>query len=617
MVADDGTVYAIASDFIYALNPDGTPKWSYDAPGNLDDTPAVAGDGTAYFSLGSVMYAVNADGAPKWSYTHPLGYAFGAPACDPGGKVYATCMLGLTALGADGTLLWEYSDPSAVAFTAPVVDTDGKVYYLKADGSLVALAADGALRWQTDGSLMYRQGVALGAEHQLYLFGAPPGGDPALYALDADGNLLWQAATDSASFSNLLVNTDGAIIYGEGSEGATVPEMHHLHAVSALGAPLWTTELKGAVLPRLANDAAGNIYCTASLYVANANNHGRVYALDHLGAVQWASGTGGVPSGSAVVGVDGRVYAGFDNGNVFALNPDGTLSWKYETDGSLASSSPAVADDGTVYVPSIDGRFIAINDGGTLAWEYAASYSIIASSPTLGPDGAIYYGDYGDTTQPIGNNGVLTALYPDGTLLWSTILDATVYTSVTISPDNMKYVASAYGDLRAYDASGVEQWQLDLAPSAPQYSSVALGADGSLFTAGTGNSLISLNPDSTTQWTYPAGSQVFSTPALGVDGTVYFGTLNNKLIALNGDGTLAWEFTSGGAVYGSPAVDGAGRIYFGSWDGSLYALNADGTLLWTYATGDEIWGSPSIGQDGTVYIGSNDGGLYAFGPGEG
>jgi outer membrane protein assembly factor BamB len=616
-VAADGTVYAASNDgHLYAFSPDGAPQWTYAAGSALDDTPAIATDGTICYNLDDGIYAINADGTLKWSYTHPSGYWFGAPASGPGNVVYATCMAGLTALNADGTLRWEYSDLAGASFDAPVIDTDSSVYFMSPSKNLIALAADGVLRWKTDGSVLYRQGPAIAFDHSLYMIGAPSGGDDSLYALDASGNLLWQATTDATSVTMPLVNTDGAIVYGEGLAGESTPEYHHVHAVSALGLPLWTTVVKGAVLPRLAKDASGNIYCTAELYVANAGEHGRVYSLDQNGMVRWASGTGGIVSGSAVVGIDGRVYTGWSDGNVYALTPDGAVSWLYESDGSMASSSPAVLDDGTVYIPSIDNSFFAINDGGTLKWKHTGSYAVVESSPTIAPDGTVYFGDHGDTTVPIGNNGVFFALNPDGTLKWSQILETTIYASAAISLDSIIYISSATGELHAYETEGGGQWMNNMGLLASvQHSSVAIGTDGTLYLGGPENSLSALNPGGATQWVYAPTGQITGTPALATDGTIYVSGMDGVLRALNQDGTLAWSYSAGDAIYSSPAVDGAGCIYFGSWDHSLYALHPDGTLAWSYTTGGDIWTSPTIGLDGTIYIGSDDGNLYAIGPG--
>ena len=64
---------------------------------------------------------------------------------------------------------------------------------------------------------------------------------------------------------------------------------------------------------------------------------------------------------SPVVGVDGTIYIGSYDGNLYALKPNGPLKWNFRTGGS--ASSPAVGADGTVYVGSDDGNLYAIDSG--------------------------------------------------------------------------------------------------------------------------------------------------------------------------------------------------------------------------------------------------------------
>ena len=60
---------------------------------------------------------------------------------------------------------------------------------------------------------------------------------------------------------------------------------------------------------------------------------------------------------------------------------DGTLKWKYRTDGRI-KSSPAIGIDGTIYVGSYDKFIHAINPDGTLKWKYEADFWV-ESSPSI------------------------------------------------------------------------------------------------------------------------------------------------------------------------------------------------------------------------------------------
>ncbi len=77
------------------------------------------------------------------------------------------------------------------------------------------------------------------------------------------------------------------------------------------------------------------------------------------GTLAWSFATGGSVYSSPAV-VDGVVYMGSQDGNVYALSAyTGSLIWSYQT-GSYVSSSPAVSN-GLVYVGSNNGGVYALD----------------------------------------------------------------------------------------------------------------------------------------------------------------------------------------------------------------------------------------------------------------
>lgn len=53
---------------------------------------------------------------------------------------------------------------------------------------------------------------------------------------------------------------------------------------------------------------------------------------------------------SPTIGVDGTIYIGSHDNKLYAINPDGTLKWRYDTNGSCLGNPIAIANDGTLYV---------------------------------------------------------------------------------------------------------------------------------------------------------------------------------------------------------------------------------------------------------------------------
>jgi outer membrane protein assembly factor BamB len=59
-IASDGTIYVGSEDgSLYALNPDGTLKWGYDASSAVNSSPTIGSDGTVYVgSESGNLYAI-------------------------------------------------------------------------------------------------------------------------------------------------------------------------------------------------------------------------------------------------------------------------------------------------------------------------------------------------------------------------------------------------------------------------------------------------------------------------------------------------------------------------------------------------------------------------------
>ena len=69
-IGADGTVYVGSwDDNLYAINMDGSLKWSYATGDEVWSSPAIGADGTVYFGcFDGCLHAVNPDGTAKWSY---------------------------------------------------------------------------------------------------------------------------------------------------------------------------------------------------------------------------------------------------------------------------------------------------------------------------------------------------------------------------------------------------------------------------------------------------------------------------------------------------------------------------------------------------------------------
>ena len=314
---------------------------------------------------------------------------------------------------------------------------------------------------------------------------------------------------------------------------------------------------------------------------------GKFYAFDGAtGAIRWATAvqTAGVDS-SAALGADGSLYVGAGSGVVALDAATGNPKWRFDTGGDV-ESSPALAPDGTLYFGADDARVYALDSSnGTLKWYFTfPDGSDTDSSVAVGVDGTVYIGS---------DKGTLYALHgQQGTLLWSFKAVGEISGAPAIGLDGTVYfcaltLAKTESVTYAIDAlTGVPRWEkVQSSQSAP---SVAIGSDGTVFVGG-----VTVEPRAVV-WALDAST-----------------------------GNQKWERRLEPGSTGSSAVsiDAAGILYLQSefrtavaGSGKLSALNPlTGAVLWEVLTHGSSNSSPAIGADGTVYVGSDDGRVYAIG----
>lgn len=336
--------------------------------------------------------------------------------------------------------------------------------------------------------------------------------------------------------------------------------------------------------------ADGTIYAGSKNTVGGMGSYDKyLYALNPDGSFKWKYLTGGSIIAAPAIGPDGTIYVGSGDSYVYALNPDGSFKWRYFKDeGALFGygnlSTPAIGRDGTIYFGSGDQYTVsghpsyvfALNPDGSLKWRYETSGGV-GSSPAVGLNGTIYAVSY---------NGIIYALNPDGTLLWQR--NAANYgaghplatSSPVIGRDGTIYVGCGYILLAITpigDVTVLITGQLGQISSSP-----VIGADGTIYLGSEDNSfhfpdqpynLYAFNANGVMKWKYQTGYTAF-TPAIGADGTIFTASADNYLYALNPDGSLKWRFNPGGALQSFPAIAPDGTVYIHGSDYYLYAITS-------------------------------------------
>lgn len=312
-----------------------------------------------------------------WSFEPKSAYSWNL-VVDGEGTTYAIDCSGspsLLAIGRDGTLLWKYTDEELFTYeySSPAIAEDGTVYFASIT-HLCAINEDGTLKWKTGlPSRCYFSSPTIGPDGTIYIGTADDMNETAdgyLLAYNPDGTLKWEYLVGNDIVSTAAIGEDGTV-YTASYDGVII-------ALNSDGSLKWSLQ---------------------------AGDNGAIWSSPALG-----------DDGTLYVGIQSGRWASppeYDLGYLYAITPEGSLKWKYETNGWV-SSCPALAEDGTIYIGSVGGYLYAVNPGGTLKWSFQTTVPFM-SSPAVGGDGTIYFAPA---------SGPLYALNQDGTVLWSSLVSA-------------------------------------------------------------------------------------------------------------------------------------------------------------------------------------------------
>jgi eukaryotic-like serine/threonine-protein kinase len=313
--------------------------------------------------------------------------------------------------------------------------------------------------------------------------------------------------------------------------------------------------------------------------------------------IAWTFTTGSYVGSSPAL-VDGTVYIGSDDDNVYALDAStGVLKWSFLTDGDV-SSSPAVAD-GVVYVGSDDDHLYALDAStGAMRWSFPARDDV-TSSPVVAY-GLVYVGS--------DDNNVYALDAVTGTMRWRFRTTSFVHSSPAVAGAAV-VVGSADRSIYSLDyATGYLHWSFDTGFTGV-LSSPAV-ADHAVYADGDDRRFYALNAlNGTELWTF--GNGVTGSPA-AANGAVYVAQ-GSILYALDSStGAMIWNTRVGNEQMESGAALANGLVYVTNVK-SVFVLDAaTGDLLMTLNTRGSISSSPVV-ANGRVFVGSGDGLVYAFG----
>ena len=288
-MAADGTIYQPSfTGSLFAIAPNGTTKWEFQAGLEIESSPAIGNDGTIYFgSRDRKFYAVSSEGKLKWAFE---------------------------------TGAWNDSSPA--------ISDDGTIYFGSWDGNFYALRPDGTLKWKFPAGGIVDSSPAVGADGTIY-FGSH---DKKFYAVTPNGALKWSFATSGQIYSSPAIDSSGDIFFTS-TDG-------NLYALKPDGKEIWKLHTGGASPSSPVFDRSGTIY-------VGANQYALALTPDGKKIWQYPLGDDWIESSPTVT--ESLIYFTDRDGYVAGFKPDGTLAW-IQMLYAQVDSSPLVGRDGTLYL---------------------------------------------------------------------------------------------------------------------------------------------------------------------------------------------------------------------------------------------------------------------------
>lgn len=306
------------------------------------------------------------------------------------------------------------------------------------------------IKWESNTGLT-ASGITVGISNTLYV--------RSLFttALDFDGNVIFSDLPGGVCSSTPTQSGNGNLYYHT---------TFSFISINRKGDILWEIPFSSGC-----NHSTANIDENGILYVGL---NGRYSAIDLANAtVLWDYPvhpflSGGTPA----LGPDGTIYVNLsatgENGQIIALNPNGTIKWENSEYGF--TTNPVVGADGIIYSggyiynnDDYRGALTAFSPDGKPIWHfYVPEVFCTEVGPAIGTDGTIYFGTV--RNEWYDQEASFYAVNPDGTLKW----DYKIYrdgwpricSTPTVDVNNNVYFCADTGRCYAFDENGKKLWEL-------------------------------------------------------------------------------------------------------------------------------------------------------------
>ncbi|MEE9614187.1 MAG: PQQ-binding-like beta-propeller repeat protein [Thermodesulfobacteriota bacterium] len=245
-LSGDGALYTLATrrsgkeaegGLLFSIDASGELNWERELSPYAADlwTPHVVVDskGSVYAGAADLLYAMNPDGTKRWSYKFVIGKKAGSPEYSTGPTLspdektaYYFKRMGGGVMAFDaatGRVKWHDRTPYSADMSVLTVGPDGTIYVPDADGpALHALNPDGSRKWKAEfpDKKLYNTNATIGTDGTVYvdLEKGPTGAGGWIYALSPeDGSTKWVYKFERGALSSpMAIDSEGNIYTGTG-----------------------------------------------------------------------------------------------------------------------------------------------------------------------------------------------------------------------------------------------------------------------------------------------------------------------------------------------------------------------------------------------------------------
>ncbi len=315
---------------------------------------------------------------------------------------------------------------------------------------------------------------------------------------------------------------------------------------------------------------------------------------------------------------DGNVTYLADASFIYAVNADGSMTWRYpeSADRNKTFYAAPTVSKGQVFAGGYNNVFYALDQQtGKENWAFTEAKDRFIGKPLAVESADLVLAPNADHT--------LYALTSAGKLQWKLTTGDPVWAQPVNSGDRI-FVASMDGFIYGLNAAdGSQLWSTDL--GAAVVYSLAISEDGKHLYAGTmGKEMVALNSDTgTVAWRYTAPGNIWGRAILK-DDVLYFGDQSGAITALSAEsGAKRWEYPAGSPVIASGAFLGEEGIMFPAEKGEVVAVDYQGTKLWSQPINGTLYSNPvqigdrvvvavTQGTDSLLLVAYNQNGTQAW-----